>query len=348
MSEQLPAPVWPGIPKNSSEYITLIAHYYRAEMARMSGWRDRIDRTTNWAITVAGAMLSVSLSTPTAHHGVLLFSMVLVLLFLVIESRRYRFFDVYRARVRLLERQYFARVFALDGERDTDWIRTLSNDLQKPVFLMGHWLAFSRRLRRNYIWMFLIVLIAWLLKISTPKLMPDGIILLIGIVKKNGIMLIDFALEAERERGLSSEEAIHEACRLRFRPILMTPLCALLAGVPLMLGTGTGSEIRQPLGYAMVGGLLVSQVLTLFTTPIVYIYMDRILRERMPERPPAPDRVESQTSLDCWRDATPEFIWLKKLADPGNGAWDRQLAEFAGQCVVQRAARIKVSRKDWQ
>jgi len=103
-----------------------------------------------------------------------------------------------------------------------------------------------------------------------------GIILLIGIVKKNGIMLIDFALEAERERGLSSEEAIHEACRLRFRPILMTTLCALLAGVPLMLGTGTGSEIRQPLGYAMVGGLLVSQLLTLFTTPIVYIYMDRI------------------------------------------------------------------------
>ena len=106
-----------GIPKNSSEYITLIAHYYRAEMARMSGWRDRIDRTTNWAITVAGAMLSVSLSTPTSHHGVLLFAMILVLLFLVIEARRYRFFDVYRARVRLLERQYFARLFVPDGER---------------------------------------------------------------------------------------------------------------------------------------------------------------------------------------------------------------------------------------
>jgi HAE1 family hydrophobic/amphiphilic exporter-1 len=103
-----------------------------------------------------------------------------------------------------------------------------------------------------------------------------GIILLIGIVKKNGIMLIDFALAGQRERGLSSEDAIHEACRLRFRPILMTTLCALLAGVPLMLGTGTGSEIRQPLGYAIVGGLLVSQVLTLFTTPIVYIYMDRV------------------------------------------------------------------------
>jgi hydrophobe/amphiphile efflux-1 (HAE1) family protein len=103
-----------------------------------------------------------------------------------------------------------------------------------------------------------------------------GIILLIGIVKKNGIMLVDFALVGQRERGLSSEEAIHEACLARFRPILMTTLCALLGGVPLMLGTGTGSEIRQPLGYAIVGGLLVSQLLTLFTTAIVFIYMDRL------------------------------------------------------------------------
>ena len=103
-----------------------------------------------------------------------------------------------------------------------------------------------------------------------------GIILLIGIVKKNGIMLIDVALEGQRHEGLSSEDAIHHACLLRFRPILMTTMCALFGGVPLMLGTGTGSEIRQPLGYAIVGGLLVSQVLTLFTTPIVYIYMDKL------------------------------------------------------------------------
>jgi multidrug efflux pump subunit AcrB len=103
-----------------------------------------------------------------------------------------------------------------------------------------------------------------------------GIILLIGIVKKNGIMLVDFALAEEHEHGLSSEDAVHRACLLRFRPILMTTLAALLGGVPLMLGTGIGSEIRQPLGYAIVGGLLVSQLLTLFTTPVVYIYMDRI------------------------------------------------------------------------
>jgi len=111
-----------------------------------------------------------------------------------------------------------------------------------------------------------------------------GIILLIGIVKKNGIMLVDFALVGERERGLSTEDAIHEACLMRFRPILMTTMCALLGGVPLMLGTGIGSEIRQPLGYAIVGGLLVSQVLTLFTTPVVYIYMDR-LGNRLRRRP---------------------------------------------------------------
>jgi HAE1 family hydrophobic/amphiphilic exporter-1 len=103
-----------------------------------------------------------------------------------------------------------------------------------------------------------------------------GIILLIGIVKKNGIMLVDFALEAERHRGLTPEESIHEACKLRFRPILMTTMCALLGGVPLMLGGGTGSELRQPLGFAMVGGLIVSQVLTLFTTPVIYIYMDKL------------------------------------------------------------------------
>jgi multidrug efflux pump subunit AcrB len=102
-----------------------------------------------------------------------------------------------------------------------------------------------------------------------------GIILLIGIVKKNGIMMVDFAIQGEREQHLSPHDAIREACLLRFRPIMMTTMAALLGALPLALGRGTGAELRQPLGYTMVGGLLVSQALTLFTTPVIYLYLDR-------------------------------------------------------------------------
>jgi multidrug efflux pump len=102
------------------------------------------------------------------------------------------------------------------------------------------------------------------------------VFLLIGIVKKNAILIIDFALEAERARGLSATEAVREACLLRFRPILMTTLAAALGALPLAIGFGEGSELRQPLGIAIIGGLIASQLLTLLTTPVVYVYMDKL------------------------------------------------------------------------
>ncbi len=114
-----------------------------------------------------------------------------------------------------------------------------------------------------------------------------GIILLMGIVKKNGIMMVDFAIEAERLEGLSPEQAIFKACIIRFRPIMMTTMAAMLGAVPLAIGIGVGSELRQPLGISVVGGLIVSQVLTLFTTPVIYLAFEH-LRLRFRRRQPAP------------------------------------------------------------
>ena len=120
-----------------------------------------------------------------------------------------------------------------------------------------------------------------------------GIILLMGIVKKNAIMMIDFALEAERGQGMSSYEAIVQACRLRFRPIMMTTLAALFGALPLAVESGTGSELRFPLGISIIGGLLLSQLLTLYTTPVIYLALDRINRKLERALPPVPPATPS-------------------------------------------------------
>ena len=170
----LPGPSFPKAPLTSSEFITTMSHYHRAEIARMAGWRDRLDRTTNWALTVAAAMLSVSLSTPSAHHGVLIFAMLVILVLLWIEARRYRFFDVYRSRVRQFERHYFAQIFSPQPDFASNWLLILGETLRSPNFHISRRVAFARRLQRNYVHIFFILLLAWILKISTPNLQDQG------------------------------------------------------------------------------------------------------------------------------------------------------------------------------
>lgn len=169
--EGVRTPLLPGTP---GETINTLSHYYRGELGRMTSWRDRIDRTSNWAITVVAALLSVSLSTPTSHHGVLLFGMMLVTLLLMIEARRYRFFDIYRARIRQIERCYFAQILAPEAGIRSEWAVVVANSLRHPRFLLSYSEAMHRRLKRNYSWMYLILFLAWCLKISTPKLQTEG------------------------------------------------------------------------------------------------------------------------------------------------------------------------------
>ena len=168
---EMPPLATPALPTNSVEATNVMIHYYRAEMTRMNAWRSRLDLTSNWAITVVAALLSVSLSNASAHHGLTIFAMVIILLMLFVEARRYRFYDVYRMRIRQFERHYFGRFFAADQQSGSEpWLEMLAQDLRHPKFRITLTLALRRRLSRNYVWMFLILLCAWIVKIASPDL----------------------------------------------------------------------------------------------------------------------------------------------------------------------------------
>ncbi len=155
------------LPKQPGELVNTFAHYYRAEMQRAISWRDRLDRTTNWAIAAATGILSVSLNEPEKHHGLLLFAMAMVFLLLVIESRRYRFFDIYRNRVRLFETGYYSAILDPVGQSmDGRWLAELGENIRTPRVTLTLLQAMAHRLRRNYCWIFLILLAAWLLKVA--------------------------------------------------------------------------------------------------------------------------------------------------------------------------------------
>ena len=162
------------IPKSSAEYITLLAHFYRGEKVRMDQWRNRIDVTSNWSFLIVGGLVSIALTTPTTGHGILLLAMLLITLVLNIEARRYRFFDAYRSRVRFLERNWHAQVFAPEPDANPDWLRELAADLRNPTFRLTWQQALSRRLRRHYGWMYCVLLLAWLLKTSSKEQSING------------------------------------------------------------------------------------------------------------------------------------------------------------------------------
>jgi uncharacterized membrane protein len=159
-------PVWTyrGYRLKTSDFVTAMVHLFRAEIQRANVWRQRLDTTTNWAVVVTGATLSIAFSQPTVHHGVILLNTMMVTLFLFIEARRYRYYELWSYRVRLMETDFYAAMLVPPFHPSPEWAESLAENLLTPSFPISMWEAFGRRLRRNYFWIFLILGIAWLAK----------------------------------------------------------------------------------------------------------------------------------------------------------------------------------------
>ncbi len=162
--EQAEEPVWSyrGYHMKSSEFVTAIVHLFRAEIQRANVWRQRLDTTTNWAVVATGAALSISFSQPTVHHGVIILNTLLVTGFLFIEARRYRYYELWSYRVRLMETDFFAAMLVPPFRPSPEWAESLAENLLSPSFTISMWEAFGRRLRRNYLWVYLMLGAAWI------------------------------------------------------------------------------------------------------------------------------------------------------------------------------------------
>ena len=202
-----PEPVWTyrGYRLRSSEFTTAMAHFFRAEVQRANVWRSRLDATTNWAVVATGAALTIAFSQ-SSHHGVILLNTLLITLFLYIEARRYRYYELWSSRIRLMETDFYAAMLVPPFQPSPDWAESLAENLLQPHFPISMWEAVGRRLRRNYIWIYIILAIAWLAKtalypapVDSWKALlvngaigpvPGGIVITIGILFMGSVILL--------------------------------------------------------------------------------------------------------------------------------------------------------------
>ncbi|HYO64105.1 MAG TPA: DUF2270 domain-containing protein [Pyrinomonadaceae bacterium] len=221
VSERAHNPTLTNLRRNlsPSEFNTAMVHFYRGEVQRSNTWRNRLDTTTNWAVLTAGATLSFAFSAPSNPHFVILINSIVVAIFLFMEARRYRYYEIWSSRVRMLETEYFARLLAPESARKEEWAVRLADDLLTPHFTISEWEALGRRLRRNYLWIFLLLAASWNLKVyvhptpvgsfaefirrSAVGVVPGDVILLVGVVFNIGLLV--FALATVRLREATGE-----------------------------------------------------------------------------------------------------------------------------------------------
>jgi uncharacterized membrane protein len=222
----------PALSKLSpAEFNTAMVHFYRGEITRSNTWRNRLDTTTNWAVITAGATLSFAFGDPFSPHFVILINSLLVAFFLLMEARRYRYYEIWSSRVRVVETGYFAQILSPEGNAERQWAEHLANDLMTPHFTISEWEAIGRRLRRNYLWIFTLLAASWNLKVylhpvratdfsifidrATIGVVPGPLVLAVGVVFNIGLII--FAIATVRLREATGEVLPHH--EFSFRPL---------------------------------------------------------------------------------------------------------------------------------